>query len=231
MSLPVLEVGELEILTAKQNHSLGWRYFTKILQPQNTHITPTIYNHHRNLKRRLTMKMLFKKTILFALVMVLGVAAMPFVSVSAAGEYDPTPPPQGQISNERLKRVWARQLRVYERMGRADEFVERVQRLIDRAKENGKDVSAVQAALDAFETALKDVHPIYESIKGIVNSHQGFDNNGKVTDPEKAKETVKAMHEKLKEMREAMNGTGKALHEAIKAFREANPRPQPTAIP
>src|SRR5262245_22163202 len=137
------------------------------------------------------MKTLFKKTILFALVMVLGFAAIPFVSVSAAGEYDPTPPPaeRGQISNERLERVWARQLRIYERMGRADDFVAKIQKLIDRAKANDKDVSAVQAALDAFKTALKDAHPIYESAKGIVNSHQGFDSNGKVTDPEKAQET------------------------------------------
>jgi hypothetical protein len=177
------------------------------------------------------MKILLRKTILFALVLVLGLAAMPFVSVYAAGENDPTPPPQGQISNERLERVWARQLRIYERMGRTDEFVVKVQKLIDRAKANGKDISGVQAALDAFKAALKDAHPIYESVKGIINSHQGFDSNGKVTDAEQAKETVKAMHEKFKEIREVMNGTGKALREAIKAFREANPRPQPTLTP
>jgi hypothetical protein len=177
------------------------------------------------------MKALFRKTIFVALVVILSLAAMPFVSVSAAGEYEPTPPPaeQGQIRTERLERVWARQLRIYERMGRTDEFIEKVQRLIDRAKANGKDVSAVQAALDAFKAAVKDAQPIYESVKGLINSHQGFDPNGKVTDPEKAAETVKAMHEKFKEIRDAMNGTGKALHEAIKAFREANPRPQPTA--
>ena len=177
------------------------------------------------------MKTLFRKTILFALVVALGLAAMPFGSVSAAGENDPTPPPQGQISNERLERVWAHQLRIYERMGRTDEFVAKVQKLIDRAKANGKDVSAVQAALDAFKAAAKNAQPIYESVKGIINSHQGFDNNGKVTDPEKAAETVKAMHEKFKEIRDAMNGTGKALHQAIKAFREANPHPESTPTP
>lgn len=178
------------------------------------------------------MKTLFRKTIFVALVVVLSLAVMPFTNVSAAGEYDPTPPPteRGQISNERLERVWARQLRIYERMGRTDQFVAKVQRLIDRAKENGKDVSAVQAALDAFKAAVKNAQPTYESIKGLINSHQGFDTNGKVTDPEKAAETVKAMHEKFKEIRDAMNGTGKALHQAIKAFREANPRIQPTSI-
>jgi len=177
------------------------------------------------------MKMLFRKTILFALVTALGLASLPFVSVSAAGAYDPPVPGERQTSNERLERIWARQLHRYERIGngfeRDDAFIERVQELIDRAEENGKDASAVQAALDAFEAALQDAHPIYESANGLVNSHQGFDANGKVTDPAKARETVDAMHEKFQEIKEAMNGTGKALHEAVKAFREANPRPQP----
>lgn len=175
------------------------------------------------------MKTLFTKTILIALLAALGLASLPFVSVSAAAANNPTSPAQARISNERLERAWARQLRIYERMGRTDEFVAKVQKLIDRAKANGKDVSAVQAALDAFKTAVKEAQPIYESVKGLINSHPGFDSNGKVIDPEKAAETVKAMHEKLKEIRDAMNGTGKVLHEAIKAFREANPRPQPTA--
>lgn len=187
------------------------------------------------------MKTLFKKTILFALVAALAAASLPFVSVSAAGDtltnaYDPPVPPEGQLSNERLEQIWARQLERYERIGkgfeRDDAFIERVQKLIDRAKENGKDVSAVQAALDAFEAALKEAHPIYESVKGLVNSHQGFDENGKVTDPTKAQETVNAMRAKFQEIKEAMNGTGKALREAIRAFREANPRPpRPTPTP
>ena len=112
-------------------------------------------------------------------------------------------------------------------MGRADELIERVQKLIDRAEANGKDVSAVQAALDAFAAAVKEANPIYESMKGIINSHQGFDDNGKVTDPEKAKETVSSMHEKMLEIKTVMDGTGRALREAIRAFREANPRPTP----
>jgi hypothetical protein len=178
------------------------------------------------------MKMLFRKTILFALIAALGLAVMPFVSVFAAGANDPTPPPSaGQIRTERLERIWARQLRIYERMGRTDELIEKVQKLFDRAKANGKDVSAVQAALDAFKAAAKNAQPIYESLKGILNSHQGFDSNGKVTDPEKAKETVQSIHAKFKEIRDILNGTGKALRQAIRAFRQANPHPQPALTP
>lgn len=178
------------------------------------------------------MKKMLKKTILFALVAALAVASLPFVSVAAQGANDPTPPAaQAEVSNEKLEQVWARQLKAYERMGKTDEFVAKVQKLLDRASANGKDVSAVQAALDAFVEAAKDAKPIYESANGIINSHQGFDANGKVTDPAKAKETVKAMREKMQEIRTAMDGTGKALHEAIKAFRKANPRPEKTPTP
>jgi phage-related tail protein len=181
------------------------------------------------------MKLFFKKTILVALVAALGLAAMPFTSASAAGRTDPTTPPQGEISDERLERAWARQLRTYERIGRGfernDVFIDRAQNLIDKAAANGKDVSALQAALDAFQAAVKVAHPVYESANGIVKSHHGFDVNGKVTDPAKAKETVTEMSDKLQEIKSAMDGTGQALREAIKAFREANPRPQPSATP
>jgi Sec-independent protein translocase protein TatA len=52
-----------------------------------------------------------------------------------------------------------------------------------------------------------------------------------VIDPEKAKETVQQLGQKLKEIREAMGGTGQALREAIQEFREANPRPKRTSSP
>jgi hypothetical protein len=80
----------------------------------------------------------------------------------------------------------------------------------------------LQAALDAFEASTKSAKPIYVGINGIVNSHQGFDVKGKVTDTEKAKVTVQDMRTKLKELKSAMGGTGQALREALKAFRDAN---------
>jgi hypothetical protein len=174
---------------------------------------------------------LFKKTILLALVAALGVASLPSVSVFAAGANDPTPPPQGDLTNERLEKIWAHQLRLYEKMGKTVKFIGKIQQLIDRAGQNGKDVSAVQAALDAFENAVDDAKPIYASAQGIVNSHAGFDANGKVTNSEQAKETVRALGEKLKEIKAAMGGTGKVLRDAIQAFREANPRPEKTPTP
>jgi len=170
----------------------------------------------------------FKKSVLLALVIALALAAFPATNAFASGLSEPGDPPtdEAQLSGERLERAWARMQRVYERQGqileRADGMVDRVQDLIDRMNENGKDTTALQAALDAFEDALKEAHPIYESAKGILNSHQGFDVDGKVTDHEKAVETVRELGEKLKEIRQLVGEPGKALREDIRAFREAS---------
>jgi hypothetical protein len=178
--------------------------------------------------------LLIKKTVLVALVAALAFAALPVTNAYASGLSDPTDPPpdEARHSGERLERVWARLQRAYERQGRklerADGMVEKFQGLIDRLEENGKDVTALQAALDVFEEALKDAHPIYESAKGILNSHKGFDEDGKVIDHEKALETVKDLGAKLKEVRQILGEPGRALREAIKAFRDAN-RPTDTS--
>ena len=175
-----------------------------------------------------TLNLLFKKTVLFALGVTLALATLSVTNAYASGLSDPTDPPAGETrrSGERLERVWARLQSVYERQGkmveRAEQMTEKVQNLIDRMNENGKDTTVLQAALDTFEEALKDAHPIYESAKGILNSHQGFDSDGKIIDREKAVETVKELRDKLQEIRQIVGEPGKALREAIKAFRDAN---------
>jgi hypothetical protein len=182
-------------------------------------------------ERRFTvMKTMMKKVFLGALVAVLVLAAFPLANVYAAGSYDPsTPPRDGRVSNERLEKIWARELKAYERMGKLFDgsaaAIAHAQALITKAGEKGKDVSAVQAALDALQAAISDVRPTYESIKGTVNSHQGFDDAGKVTDADKARETVKDMRAKLKEVRDTLGPAVKAFRDAVKAFRQANKPP------
>jgi cytochrome c556 len=168
------------------------------------------------------MKNIFKKMILAALTAALVFAAFPVTSVFAQGEN----PPKGELTNEKLEKIWARQLTNYEKIGKGfentDAQIAKFQARIDKAAENGKDVTALQAALDAFAAALKNAKPTYESMNGIVNSHQGFDASGKMIDAEKAKSTVQEMRTKMQELKSAMGGTGKALREAMKVFREAN---------
>jgi DNA repair exonuclease SbcCD ATPase subunit len=167
------------------------------------------------------MKNIINKIILAVLTAALVFSALPVTSVFAQGEQ----PPKGELTNEKMEEIWARQLKAHERLGKLfsdNERLVKLQELIDKAKANGKDVTALQTALDNFQAALKKAKPIYESMNGIVNSHQGFDTNGKVVDAEKAKATLKELRAKNQELKSALGGTGKALQEAVKAFRAAN---------
>jgi hypothetical protein len=170
------------------------------------------------------MKTVINKIVLTILTAALVFAAFP---VTRAFAQEQNPPKKGEITNEKLEELWAKQLKVHERLGKmfgaeGDARIAKIQSLIDKAKANGKDVSAVQTALDNFKSAVKTAKPIYESTNGIVNSHQGFDANGKVTDAEKAKSTLKEMRAKGQEIKSALGGTGKALMDALKAFKDAN---------
>ncbi len=174
------------------------------------------------------MKNMFKKIVLAVSAAALVFAAFPVTSAYAA---DDAPPATGEVSNERLEKFWARQLQAYERLGKAfedaDAKIAKFQERIDKAAENGKDVTALQAALDAYEAALKSAQPKYASIESIVGTHAGFDANGKVTDSEQAKSTVEQMRTKMQEVKSTMGGTFKALREALQAFREANKPSEP----
>lgn len=171
--------------------------------------------------------MLFKKTILVALVAALTLAALPLTGASAAGQTDPVPPAQGQgFSNERLEKAWSRMLKGYERLGKlfdkSNGLADKARKMIERLNEAGEPTAELEAALEAYEDAVKQAKPIYESCKGIVNSHKGFDSDGKVTDAEQAKETIKDLGTKLGKVREAMDGTAKELIELMKSIRDSH---------
>ncbi len=177
------------------------------------------------------MNMVFRKIVIGMLVAALSLASLPLSSAYAAGPNDP-PDPGGQSQkrvNARLERAFARQARKVRNVGGlyTRDFT-KIQNLIDQASERGLDASELQAALDAFKAALAKNRPLYDQAKSILDSHNGFNAGGNVTDVETARSTVESLHEKLEEFHDAMEGTEKALHEALKAFREANPRPTAT---
>jgi hypothetical protein len=171
---------------------------------------------------------LFKKSMLVAMVMALVTAALPLTSALADSPRNPTiPPVEGERSNTRIERLWARESRGVERYGnmldRSENVVEKTQKLIDRAKENGRNVTALQAALDAYEQAAQGADSMYEAARATVDKHAGFDADGKVTDREQAMQTLKDLGAQLKDLRGQIGLPGRALREAIRAFRNVNP--------
>ncbi len=173
---------------------------------------------------------MFKKFSLLVLFLALGLAALPVVPAAAAGIQTDKEPP----SYERLEAGWERLQEAYarqgERLDKADDMVARIQGLIDQATARGYDVSAVQAALDAFNAALPAAAAVHERGAAIIASHEGFNPGGKVTDPTLALETIRSLAQVLKDTHAAMDNTGQALRAAIQAFREAH-APEMGAIP
>lgn len=166
------------------------------------------------------MKNIFTKIMTAFLVVAFALAAVPASNAFAADENPPA------TANEKLEKMWARVLKLYERTGKAfedtDAHIAKFQGMIDKAADNGKDVSDLQAALDAYEAALTATRPQYEALGTVISAHAGFDADGKVIDTEQAKATLTEVREQTKTIKESMGGTFKALREAIKAFREAN---------
>ncbi len=146
-----------------------------------------------------TIVVWFKKSWLVVTIIALGFAFMPLASAYAIAPPDPmatpaTTPVPAQKGTERLARVWAREQDIYGKIGtflnNVDQRITKGQDLINKAKANGKDTSALQTALDAFSAAVKQAQSIYQSAQGIVSSHSGFDANGQVTDQAQALTTV-----------------------------------------
>jgi hypothetical protein len=171
--------------------------------------------------------MWFKKAFLMVWVAALGFGTLPMINASALGPSDSTTPtPPTQSPTDRLESVWIKEQAIYTKLGsflnNSDPFLTRAQGFINKAKANGKDTSALQAALDAFANALKQAEPIYQSAGEIISSHKGFDENGKVINQVQALATVKDLRNNFIEIHQLLLGPRQALKDAFKAFREAN---------
>lgn len=169
------------------------------------------------------MKNVFSKILMAVLAVALVFAALP---VTRAFAQDEQPPAKAELTDEKLEQVWARIVKGYERLGKGfddtEAHIAKFQSLIDKAAANGKDVSKLQSALDAYEAALIASKPAYDALGEVINTHAGFDADGKVTDSEQALATLKEVREQMQALKSSMDGKFKALREAIKEFREAN---------
>ncbi|MBL8045338.1 MAG: hypothetical protein JNL09_02300 [Anaerolineales bacterium] len=182
---------------------------------------------------------IFKSVRKLAFGLLSGVAVLGLALASAAPALaaESTPEPSGVRDGRRLALAYKNLQRLAEMQGNhlarvSTEGVAKVQELIDRAKADGKDVSALEAALATFKASLADAQAAHDEAVNILRTHAGFDDNGQVTDKEQAKETVKSAAEALKEARQILREAEKTLRQAIREWRAANqPTPQPTATP
>ncbi|MCL4530895.1 MAG: hypothetical protein M1282_15980 [Chloroflexi bacterium] len=176
-----------------------------------------------------TITMWFRKTLLVGLVAVLGLVSAPLANVYALGQFDtgtPPTPTQTTTPTDRLQRAFSREQTIYGKLGKllnnAGTRISKFQNLINKAKTNGKDVSNLQSALDAFSSAVTQAQSIYNDAQSLIASHPGFDASGNVTDQTTALQTVRDLRGKLREIRQTVLPPFRALRQEIRAYREEN---------
>lgn len=173
------------------------------------------------------MKTIFRNIAICMLVVMLAFVGLPLSSAHAAAPTDlatPQPTQKHKLGTEFLEKAFAHQKEVLSRAtkayGHLDEGFPKLQSKIDKAKAAGLDVTKVQAALDAVKKNLTTARPLYDQAKTIVDTHAGFDANGKVTDVTAAGATVKSLHDLRKQVKDIMGESLKTLRDAIKALKE-----------
>ncbi len=173
---------------------------------------------------------------LSALALAAGFAFGPAATAFADDGTPPAPPQArgekaGGRIDELLAKAYARAQDMFakqgERLSGASERAAKIQDLIDAAKANGQNTSAVEAALASFKTSVATAQAAHDTAANLLSTHAGFDDKGKVTDREQAKQTLQSVREAMRQARDALVQGRQTLGEALRAWREAHPRPTP----
>jgi hypothetical protein len=162
----------------------------------------------------------------------LFLAAAPLVTVQAASREGPAaetevpPAEKGERGQVRLEKVYQNLVNLHERQAgvfeRAAAINKKVNNLIAKYQEKGVDTTALASALMTFNGKDSEAKTAYEKAGAALGSHAGFDANGKVTDVEQAKATLKSAAESMKAQRQTMRGAFRELTQAVRDFVKSN---------
>jgi len=108
------------------------------------------------------------------------------------------------------------------RLNRAVEYAAKIDTLIAKLKAKGKDTTGLEQAVAAFRAAIAQARAEWQAASDTLATHAGFDNAGKVSNADQARETLKGAHGHMESVHSIARGAYKSLHEAIVAFRKAN---------
>jgi len=142
----------------------------------------------------------------------------------------------GQPSGEVLENLYQRALlhaqSMQLRIDLANKIASRVDELIAKANGEGKDTTALAAALATFKTAISASQASLDTAKATLSTHAGFDANGNVTDADQARATLKSVREAMREAAHTLRQGTREFRHAFRQWRQANkPTPQPSQQP
>ena len=140
---------------------------------------------------------------------------------------DPPPPAEeAGLRGDALKLAYQRlqgvEARTQGAIDKARTGADRLENLIDQAKERGRDASALEAALASFRASMDSAQTKHDQGAAILARHAGFDDQGEVTDIKEAWGTVRGAGKEFRDAGKTMASALRTLHAAIRDWREAH---------
>jgi hypothetical protein len=175
-------------------------------------------------------KMSWMKKGLAAIAIAVMIGLLAFAAparVYAANGMEGTPPPTQPAANPaRLEKVYQKLVDLLakqeEHLGKIDTKIADVTERIAGLKAEGKDVTALEAALAGYQAKVDEAKAMHGEAAAILGTHAGFDAAGKVVDAAAAKETIKTAGEKMRDAHQELRPALRELMKALREFRRDN---------
>jgi hypothetical protein len=162
-----------------------------------------------------------------------GIAFAPAPAYAATSADEGTPGPFADGSG--LEFICREQRRMLEgqqdRLNLANDIAAKSQTWINEQKSKGKDVSALEAALSAYKSAIASAQAKHDQAQSTFNTQAGFDGNCKLTDRDQARTTLRTVGDALREAHRLIADANREFRRAVQDWRRANRPATPTAAP
>ena len=179
-----------------------------------------------------TKAKVFTRIVSGAAALMIGVAG---VNIAPTFAQAATPPPTTQPADAtgdkaakfdaKLEKVYAREQQALtkqqDHLTKANVKITEAQAKIDTLKGEGKDVTALQNALNTFKSQLANARTQHDAAGKILAAHAGFDANGKVTDEAAARQTVKDAAQSLRGAHTTLKQAVRDAREALREFKKS----------
>jgi hypothetical protein len=158
-----------------------------------------------------------------ALMIALVAVGMTFGTASAAPGTQDDRPNKGNAALSRMYRVERQRLRLQDaRLNRAKEHAAKIDAMIAKLKAKGKDTAALEQAVAAFRAGIDKARAEWQAASDVLTAHAGFDADGKVTNADQARATLKDAHGHMEQAHAIARDAYKSLHTAVLAYRKAH---------
>ncbi|MFN8411014.1 MAG: hypothetical protein U0Z26_01365 [Anaerolineales bacterium] len=151
-----------------------------------------------------------------ALVLTISVMAIP-TTVLAKTDFAPGDPALKQALQAEQKWLNIQQ----DTINKADLAASKVQEVIDKAAAEGLDVTSLQNALGVFNNAMSNSKGEHQAAANLLNTHNGFDGSGEVTDRQSARQMILDTRQHLMQAHVSLVQATRNLHQAVLDWRSA----------